>query len=293
MTSEKKTVGTSSEEKNNTVEQKISRKEIIIRIEITNEITGYTIQGLKGINFIFSDPAIVVPTYKTNIFKLFFNGKTEIKRELISSFNVTRDAWYYLGEENKEAVILNREFIPKDTNQNLYGAMWIPHYPTQARIFSSGADAFIFTRFGSRKIPARPLATNKDLNNKNLDGGRSVNDIATDVMIHIGGTYELYIRNQFLYKKEMGRIIQHLGGSYGCFAFIPESQIRISAESAKEAINLDQFDDKASNRDWDNVCNIIKSNSFPYNRKIQILLHKKTDSPNDYLRIPTKEILEE
>lgn len=42
----------------------------VVRIEITNEITGYTIQALKGLDFKFSDPAVVVPTYKVNILNL-------------------------------------------------------------------------------------------------------------------------------------------------------------------------------------------------------------------------------
>ena len=205
-----------------------------IRLVITNEITGYTIQSLKGLNYIFSDPAIIVPTYKVNV----INYDEDNRRNTEFSFNVTRDAWYCLGKENNKYKLLNRAFIPENWNQNLYGAFWIPSYPR-----FSGMGAFILTRFGERKLPAKPLLTQKLLNGKNIESPRKNEKIATDVMIHIGGTYEV-------------KGFDNLGGSYGCFGFIPESDIYQTPELAKKASKNDDYDDETSNEDWKKVISV-------------------------------------
>lgn len=55
----------------------------VIQIEITSKITGYTIQALKGINFLFSDPVVIVPTYKANICCSSLNMKNESIQNVI------------------------------------------------------------------------------------------------------------------------------------------------------------------------------------------------------------------
>ncbi|WP_291887250.1 hypothetical protein [Chryseobacterium sp.] len=238
-----------------------------IKIVITSEITGYTIQGLKGEDYIFSDPAVIVPTYKVNVNNYDADNK---KGKLEFTFNVTRDAWYNLGKnENKKYELLNRAFVPKDWAQNLYGVYWIPSYPNQFKVARSGLDAFIFTRYGNRKIPAQPLKTQKLLNGKSIEHPRTEENFATDVMIHIGGTYEV-------------KGYDHLGGSYGCFGFIPEDDIYPTPELAKKASENDVFDDKTSNDDWKNVADKIIKLSFQKNKELRILLEYRDEKNNYY-----------
>jgi hypothetical protein len=245
-----------------------------IRIVITNKITGYTIQGLKGEDYIFSDPVVVIPTYKVNIINYDDknkNGKLEF------SFNVTRDAWYSLGKNNKGSFeLLNRAFVPENWNQNLYGVYWIPSYPNQLKVVRSGLDAFIFTRFGKRKIPAQPLKTQKLLNGTNIDHHRAEENFATDVMIHIGGTYEV-----------MG--YDHLGGSFGCFGYIPIDDIYATPELAKKASENDDYDDLTSNSEWKKEADKIIKLSFEKKKELRILLEYRDEDQNYF----PKEVLSE
>ena len=79
-------------------EQRISQK--IMVLEITGEETGYTIQALKGIDYVLSDPAVIVKTYKVNVVIRNLNRDgVKISDKIIDSFNVTRDSWYYLGNK--------------------------------------------------------------------------------------------------------------------------------------------------------------------------------------------------
>ncbi|MBW8523115.1 hypothetical protein K0U91_00475 [Chryseobacterium chendengshani] len=240
----------------------------IIRIEITNEITGYTIQGLKGLDYNFYDPAVVVPTYKVNIFYIEKNIKGEdCKTENKGEFDVTRDAWYSLGK-NKDGKyeLLNRAFVPDNYERNLYGLHWIPSYPNiSARYVRSDMDAFIFTRFGSRKIPAKQLRTQTRLDGKNIDSPRKDQNFATDVMIHIGGSYEM-------------KGYDHLGGSYGCFAYIPKDDIYSTPELAEKASDNDDYDDIASNSTWKEITNKIKLLAFEDKKEMQVILKYRDES---------------
>jgi len=245
----------------------------VIRIEITSEITGYTIQALKGIDFIFSDPVVIVPTYRTNIWCLNLNAENKtIKEKKEGSFSVTRDAWYCLGKnKSNKYEILNRAFVPADYDKNLYSLMWIPSYPKR-----SNADAFILTRFGDRKIPAKPLKTQKCLNGRSIDSPRSDENFATDIMLHIGGTYEIMWYD-------------HVGGSYGCFGFIPDDDIYSTVEKAKKASENDDYDDKTSNEDWKIIADKIKRLAFPEKKALQLIIRDRDESKNYF---PT-EILKE
>lgn len=240
----------------------------IIRIEITDEVTGYTIQGLKGLDYKFSDPAVVVPTYKTNILYIEKNAKGEdCKIENKGDFNVTRDAWYSLGK-NKDGKyeLLNRAFVPDSYERNLFGLKWIPSYPNISATYArSDMDAFIFTRFGERKIPAKPLRTQKRLDGNSIASPRKEENFATDVMIHIGGTYEMFG-------------YQHLGGSYGCFAYIPNDDIYSTPELAEKASDNDNYDDISSNATWKEVTNKIKLLAFEDAKEMQVILKYRDES---------------
>ena len=161
----------------------------------------------------FSDPAVVVPTFRVNIKLRTYkeDGKTLEKEEVKGYLNVTRDSWYYLGsfddlqaKKINSSLLLNREFVPDSYNRNLYGALWLPYYPqTWARAY---LNAFVLTRFGNREIPAKPLPTQKHLDGTEIAGARINQNLAKDIMIHIGGTYSILS-------------FDHLGGSFGCFGF--------------------------------------------------------------------------
>jgi hypothetical protein len=249
--------------KNISVEITIS----LVKIIITNEITGYTIQSLKGEDYIFSDPTVIVPTYKVNV--LSFNNINK-RGQNVLEFNVTRDAWYNLGKnKNGEYKLLNRAFVPENWSQNLYSVFWIPSYPNQIKVAKSGMDAFIFTRFGDRKIPAKPLKTQFKSNGEKIDDFRKEENFASDVMIHVGGTYEL-------------KGYDHVGGSYGCFGFIPQDDIYANPKLAKKASENDDYDDKTSNSEWKKVANKIVKLSFKEKTKLRILLDCREEELNYY-----------
>ncbi|WP_244151990.1 hypothetical protein [Rodentibacter myodis] len=80
---------------------------------------------------------MIVKTYKVNVLIRRLNrDRVKISDEVIDSFNITRDSWYYLGSKkqanngivNKE-VLLNREFVPDDYERNQYMALWMPNFP--------------------------------------------------------------------------------------------------------------------------------------------------------------------
>lgn len=281
-------------------EQRISQK--IIVLEITGEETGYTIQALKGIDYIFSDPAVIVKTYKVNILIRRLNrDKTKIFDEVIDTFNVTRDSWYYLGSQKQannrmlnKKLLLNREFVPDNYEKNQYTALWIPNFPTaRAQHISrgirnkakhinieqpyepDGLNAFKLTRFGSDKLPAKPLRTQRKLDGRAIDEPRDNPNIATNVLIHVGGTYSIFGYD-------------HLGGSYGCFGYIPKENIHSSIYNAKQASVNDDYDDYRSNPSWIEVCNKIVNLAFKNNLKIEI--HLKEKEGETYV---PEEILEE
>ncbi len=250
---------------------------IIPKVIITNEITGYTIQELKGLGtskLAVYTPAVVIPTYKANVVL----AKGEEEDELQFSFDLTRDAWYSLGKNEKdEHKLLNRAFVPENYEQNLYGAEWMPSYPNpiSTTYLPSGLDAFIFTRFGKRKIPAKPLKTQKKLDGTSITSARSVENLATDVMIHVGGTYE-------------SNGVSSLGGSYGCFGYIQKQDIYATPELAIKASDDDDYDDETTNKDWKNMADkIIKL--WRKNKKMLILLDYRDESLNYYPTIVIKE----
>lgn len=283
------TIATAS---NNPKEQvkhiKIKRRKLFL--EITGEETGFTIQALKTeLYSIFSDPAVIVKTYKVNIIlaDIDENGNA-VNKVNKGHFNVTRDSWYYLGNKiqfNRKEIaphlLLNREFIPANYEQNHYTAQWLPNFP-KARIQSisrkiadDGLNAFRLTRFGNAELPAKPLRTQKLLDGSDIDEPRENPNIAKDVLIHVGGTYSI-----------LG--YDWLGGSYGCFCFIPPENIFSTVKLAEKAVEDDDYDDHLSNKPWKEICQHIINLSFPKSLPIEIILRPKLSTTY----IPQK-ILEE
>lgn len=153
----------------------------------------------------------------------------------------------------------------------------MPSYPNpiSTTYLPSGLDAFIFTRFGKRKVPAQPLKTQKKLDGTSITSARSVENLATDVMIHVGGTYE-------------ANGVSSLGGSYGCFGYIQKEDIYATPELAIKASNDDDYDDETTNKDWKNTADkIIKL--WRKNKKMLILLDYRDESLNYYPTIVIKE----
>ncbi|MFD1244602.1 hypothetical protein [Paralysiella testudinis] len=95
-------------------------------------------------------------------------------------------------------------------------------------------------------------------------------------MTHIWGTYEV-------------KGYDHVGGSYGCFGFIPDDDIYTNPELAKKASGDDDYDDKTSNSDWKKVADKIIKLSFEKKKDLRILLEYRDESQNYY----PKEILSE
>lgn len=80
-------------------------------------------------------------------------------------------------------------------------------------------------------------------------------------MIHVSGVYEIFG-------------IDYLGGSYGCFGFIPDDDIYGTIEKAKKALEKNLYAQVTSNEEWKKVTNRILELSFPQKKKIQILLEE-------------------
>ncbi|MGM5629486.1 hypothetical protein O2K51_01190 [Apibacter raozihei] len=268
----------------------------VIQLEITKEITGYTLQDLKGFEkavvktngdfgISYYDTAVIVPTYKTNIKKVKITKDGNIlSQETAGEFDVTRDAWYYLGAtEFKEYNIpvegkyklLNRAFVPSSYTENLYDTIEVANYP-KFTIFGAHAKAYILTCSGNRKIAAQPLETMQTLDGRKISGTRADPGFATDVMVHIGGYYTVDI---------LGK---RLGGSYGCFGFIQKENILLTPELARkasESLDPSSLDPKSnafavhtSNSAWKKITNQI--DTLCAQRKLQILLLDRDETKN-------------
>lgn len=233
------------------------------KLYVSTEKTGYTIQKLYGHPFADPfigtyEPAVVVETYRAYL-KFFKNGVTTD----IIAFNVTRDAWYYLGEKADNAYLLNRTFEPKIAENNIY-LTEESHFPPLAPDYIKG---YTLLQNGSSTIQAEPLEKQTDINGKPIKDKRINNSEAHDIMLHIGGVYRV---NAGL----LGR--QWLGGSLGCFAFIPENDIFPTAHAAKQASENDDYDDDSSNLHWLKVTDKInKLREKDIQKRFFIIINKR------------------
>ena len=215
------------------------------KLYISTQKTGYTIQKLYGHpaakDYTYPyEPAVVVSTYKAYL-RFFENGETKD----ILEFNVTRDAWYYLGEKDNKVHLLNRTFEPLDENMNLYYTEEI-HFPSKA---PSDCRGYFLMQNKSRKLKAEPFEVEVDIDNNPIEEKREKPTEASNVMVHIGGVYRAGVN---------GFLVQWLGGSLGCFSFIPSNDIYQTEELAKKASINDDYDDDSSNHHWLKITNKIK-----------------------------------
>jgi hypothetical protein len=251
------------------VSEKVSVKIVIDikypKLYISTIKTGFTIQKLYGHNAAKSllipfEPAVVVETYKAYL-KFYENGTTKD----VIEFNVTRDAWWYLGIKNHKYHLLNRTFEPLDGNINLYLTEEI-HFPSKAPDECRG---YFLKQKNQRVLNAEPFETDVDLENKEIGDNRNKKDKAKNVMLHIGGVYKAGVK---------GLGVEWLGGSLGCFAFIPDNDVFPTEELARKASYSDDYDDDLSNSHWLKVTNKINElRSLDTQKRFYIIINKRAD----------------
>lgn len=250
------------------------------KLYISTTKTGYTIQKLyghpaaKGFSYTY-EPGVIVETYKAFL-RFYENGKMTD----VVEFNVTRDGWYYLGEKDKKAHLLNRAFEPKDASKNLYLTEEI-HFPSKAPAECKG---YFLMQNKNRSIDAEPFEIEVDVNGKPVGDKRAVSDKANNVMLHIGGVYGAGWK---------GGTVDWLGGSLGCFAFIPQNDIYSSTELAKKASINDDYDDDLSNSHWLKITNKINELRAKDTEKRFFIIINKRGSWEKTKQVELDEILKE
>ncbi|GIM56834.1 hypothetical protein CAPN006_12270 [Capnocytophaga canimorsus] len=236
--------------------QKISAelKEIPnIKLVITTEITGYTLQYIYG-SMVLKNMVIVVPTYKMDVEK---EGK------VLASYNVTRDAWYMRGilkEDNnyKYAQVSKRCFEPADGNVNLYATEALSYPP------NCGIDAFALRQKGTEILNAEPhiKEIQTTLDGKDIDDNRKDYSKAKGVMIHIAGWFNNGKENK-------------LAGSYGCFGIVPKAQIFLTKKEAEKVKDNGIYKNlEPANQSYKKAINYILK--LKEDGKIQVLIKKRT-----------------
>lgn len=271
--------------KNTTSYTDESVKEILIpekyvKLKITTNISGYTLQKVYGHPNVGTrwgkstepQPAVVVPTYHAKLI-LFDSSKGEdgsVKYDI----NVTRDAWYFLGVDTNHATqCRNIAFEPADATKNKYLTDQI-HFPTAADPIIHGY--FLMEDESQRQQEKRYLHAEK-VSIDNPFGApissRTDESLATNVMFHIGGFY--IARASALHAK-------WLGGSEGCFAFIPKKSIR---ETPEEAANITMEKAFFSNKTWVNLTTMIeKYRDNDAKKRFVIEIEKRNPYPRDSIK---------
>ncbi len=267
--------------------------QVIIRIDpdgkypiivISTEVSGYTIARLAGkdVSQTFSTPAIVVPTYKAIMYDVDEKGT----RKEIMTFNVIRDGWYSLGEvKDKDGVgtgslkLINRAFEPANGAKNLYTG--------KGREFpkNSGLRAYNLSQKKSTSLKAEPLTTQKHIDGSPIEDGRTDNDVANGVMIHIGGNYDSQAAGW-----------DWLATSYGCFGYIPTDDVYKTTEDAKKASDNDDNDDVTSNKEYKAMTNKVKELIQAEKKVDRQKLHIQVKKRNNYEKektIKKSEVLHE
>jgi len=204
----------------------------IPRLVITDKIIGYTCQFIYGAEWDIEYDSIVVPVYRMDL---------EVKGKNTKHYGFTRDSWYSRGEiksdwTDDDYELVNRCFEPAKGSVNLFSTVPLDYY---------GIDAFSLRQKvneDSRLLNAEPHTEkmNTKVNGKFIDDHRKNLAIATGVMIHIGGYY-----HNVKYNKDK------LGGSYGCFGFIPEHQMGSKSEMEEWKKSNSYEEAKVSNEEYD------------------------------------------
>jgi hypothetical protein len=163
------------------------------------------------------------------------------------TFSVTRDAWTV---ERGNSNASNVAFEPKDGNVNHFTGKVMPNgYPQ-----GNGTEALKLTQYGSEVVHAEANQTAVDMDY------RSKTDVASGIMLHVGGYYNKSGNTQ-------------LAASEGCFGIV----------------NPNNSPTNTSNEYSNNILNTIinRSNSSQTDKgKILIIIQKREG--NDYSK--TKEI---
>jgi hypothetical protein len=256
----------------------VPEKNVLLRI--TTQKSGYTLQKVYGhpntstsVNKALEpQPAVVVPTYHAKLIR-FDSAKGE-KGSIQQNINVTRDAWYYLGEDDRGLKwCRNIAFEPLDPANN--------KYLTDQRHFPSAADPnvhgyFLMQDDSQRGQDKRYLHAEK-VRIQNLYGApvstRTDELLASNVMFHIGGFY--MARARALHAK-------WLGGSEGCFAFIPKESMREKVEDAEKITMKTAF---FSNRTWVNLTtNIERYRDSDPKKRFFVEVEKRDPYPRDEIK---------
>ena len=225
------------------------------RLIITDEIIGYTCQYIYGEITDVDYDSIVVPVYKIDL---------KVKEKIINSFGVTRDSWYSRGVIDDGFIyddieLTNRCFEPFDGLVNLFSTTPLKY---------QGIDAFALRQKNNEKLNAEPHTEkmNTTANGLPIDEPRPDLTKATGVMIHIGGYYH---NNK--YKKDK------LGGSYGCFGFIPKHQM--GSKSKMEEWRKDNSYEKVetSNMAYKKFVDEVVNTRDKSTGKLRVLIIKRTN----------------
>jgi len=136
-------------------------------LNATQRVIGYT--GFK--NKVLTTE---VPLYKATVID------TE-DQNFYMEFTVTRDAFTVRQGGNKQngsITLTNVAFEPKEENNNEYVGVVKPEYPK-----GNETVALVLTQNGSHVVPADPNDVSVEM------GYRNNTDIASGVMLHVGGRY--------------------------------------------------------------------------------------------------------
>lgn len=237
----------------NTSEKVVRVTDKYVLPRITTETTGFTLQKLYGHPNVATDfrkstqpqPAIVVPTYRANL--LLFDAAKGESGSTRYDINVTRDAWYYLGiDSSGTAQCRNIAFEPADQKENKYLTEQI-HFPSRADDIMHG---YFLMESESQRGQVHRFLRAEPVSNANPYGPplsvRQSESLASNVMFHVGGFY-------------MARLgaahARWLGGSEGCFAFIPQESVYSTPETAAKVTLETAF---FSNRTWVTLTSMIE-----------------------------------
>jgi RHS repeat-associated protein len=165
-------------------------------ITITNQVVGSTYVKLVGAdnrggygNYV----TIKVPLYRAIITD---DEDSDFRMETM----VTRDSWKVNNVEGNVASVSNLAFEPADGGNNEYDGVYNAPYP-----HGNDTAGYALTQDGSRTLESEPRS--------NVNG-ETVNS-ATDVMIHVGATYQNEKDDTY-----GGKTRTRAGGSLACFGVV-------------------------------------------------------------------------
>jgi len=162
------------------------------------------------------------------------------------------------------ATWVNRAFEPEHENINLYTGKVKP-YP------SDNLFAYELSQYDSKNIKAEAFSNEQNtyIDGSLIDGAREKLNIASSVMLHIGGWY-----------KPSNTSSEKLAGSYGCFGFIGSSQITVNEGDTQTKINSGQVGNNGtSNSEYNSfvqkVSDIREKYKGTSNYKVLITVEKR------------------